>query len=614
MQETAMELDLSFDPDGNVTDLLERKIRDGRDPVLFEIQASPGQWRHVTAAQFHAEVTALAKGLIADGLRVGEAVAIMSRTRYEWAVMDFAVMYAGGVVVPVYETSSPSQVAWNLTDSGARRIVVESERHAGVVRRAVEEQDAAEQSVWRIEAEDDAADSLAALKRAGEGVDDEQLERARTAAGLEDVATIIYTSGTTGRPKGCELSHGNFVRLSGSARVAIPEVANSDNSTLLFLPLAHVFARYIHVLCIDAEVTVGHSPDITHLVEDIASFSPDFLLVVPRLFEKIYNGARSKAHEAGALKGRIFDLAERTGVEWSKAVMSGGRVPPLLAARYRLFDRLVFSKLRAAMGGRAKYAVSGGSPLSPRLGHFFHSVGIKILEGYGLTETTAPATVGTVKDFQIGTVGPPLPGMALKIEDDGEVLVRGVGVFHHYHRNAGADAESFTEDGWFRTGDLGELTDGGMLRITGRKKEMIVTAGGKNVSPSTYEDVIRSSPLVSQCVVVGDNRPFIAALITLDEETLPKQLSGLGLDPGLDAAAAAERPEVREAVQRLVDRANDTVSKAESVRAFRIIPRDFTEESGHLTPSMKIRRPRIVKDYADVIEEIYAAGKPAAGG
>ncbi|WP_129657593.1 AMP-dependent synthetase/ligase [Rothia halotolerans] len=610
MQETAVELPMRFDPEGNVTDLLEQKVRQGRDPMLFKIQDAPGSWRNVTAAQFHAEVTSIAKGLLAEGLAPGDPVGLMSRTRYEWAVLDFAVMYAGGVVVPVYETSSPSQVAWNLTDSGAARIFVETKRHAGVVRRAVEEQGAAAERIWRIDAEDSEEDSLDALRRAGHEVSDERLERARSAAGLEDVATIIYTSGTTGRPKGCELTHGNFVRLSGAARLAIPEVANGDNSTLLFLPLAHVFARYIHVLCIDAEVTVGHSPDVAQLVPDIASFSPDFLLVVPRLFEKIYNGARSKAHEASSLKGRLFDMAERTGVEWSTAVMSGRRVPPLLAARYRLFDRLVFSKLRAAMGGRARYAVSGGSPLSPRLGHFFHSVGIKILEGYGLTETTAPATVGTVKDFQIGTVGPPLPGTAVRIDEDGEVLVRGVGVFHHYRRNEQAEAEAFTEDGWFRTGDLGELTDRGMLRITGRKKEMIVTAGGKNVSPSTYEDVIRSSPLVSQCVVVGDNRPFIAALITLDEETLPKQLSGLGLDPGLDAAQAAQRPEVREAVQELIDRANETVSKAESVRAFRIIPQDFTEESGHLTPSMKIRRPRIVKDYAEVIEEIYSSGKP----
>lgn len=613
MKENSVELTLEFEESGNITDLLERRCREDGDLVLYRIQDSPGQWREVTAAQFRSEVTALAKGLIASGIRPGDRVAIMSRTRYEWALLDLAIFYAGGVVVPVYETSSPSQIAWNLSNSGAKAMFAEQRQHVQAVKRASRHEKLSLEHLWQIEGATDPSATLDSLREAGADITDEQLEQARSHASLKDLATIIYTSGTTGKPKGCALSHSNFVKLSGSARQAIPEVARPGSSTLMFLPLAHVFARYIHILAIDAGVTVGHSPDLKNLVEDIQSFRPEFLLVVPRVFEKIYNGARSKAHDASAIKGRLFDAAERAGVEWSKTVMDGRKPSPLLALRYKVLDALVLSKIRQAMGGQAQYAVSGGGPLSPRLGHFFHAVGIKILEGYGLTETTAPVTVGTVQDFQIGTVGPPLPGMSVKIAEDGEILCRGVGVIEHYYENPKADEEGFTEDGWYRTGDLGELTERGFLKITGRKKEVIVTAGGKNVIPAQYEDLIRASALVSQCVVIGDNRPFIAALVTLDEETLPKQLERLGLDPKLSPEEAAQQEPVRQEVQKLIDKANAETSKAESVRAFRIIGSDFTEESGHLTPSLKIRRPKILKDYEDVIEEIYNAPKPTQG-
>lgn len=612
MNETSVPLTLDIDPDSNITDLLQRKIPEQTDLVLFRVQDSPGQWREVTAGQFREEVAALAKGLIAEGIEPGDRVGLMSRTRYEWALADFAILYAGGVTVPVFETSSPSQIAWNMGNSEAKAMIVESRQHLAAVKRAAKHESLGLRKVWQIDAPESDEASLASLRRAGAEVSDEALEAARSAAGLEDVATIIYTSGTTGRPKGCSLTHGNFVRLSASARQAIPEVANSEMTTLMFLPLAHVFARYIHILAVDAGVTVGHSPDLKHLTEDIASLSPDFLLVVPRVFEKIYNGARSRAHDESEAKGKVFDWAEKVGVEWSTAVMEGRRPGPWLKAQYLLADRLVFAKLRSAMGGRVRYAVSGGGPLAERLGHFFHAAHLKILEGYGLTETTAPLSVGTVADFQIGTVGPPLPGNSVRIAEDGEILARGVGVMEHYFKNPEADAESFTEDGWFRTGDLGRLTERGMLRITGRKKEVIVTAGGKNVIPGTYEDLIRASPLVSQCVVIGDGKPFISALVTLDEETLPQQLRRLGLDPGLTAEQAAREEKVQQAVQELVDRANENVSRAESVRAFRIIPKDFTEESGHLTASLKIRRPQVLRDYEETIQEIYSAPKPGS--
>ncbi|WP_269928285.1 AMP-dependent synthetase/ligase [Kocuria massiliensis] len=610
MKRTTVELHEHVDEKSNITDVLESKFPHKAENVLYKVQRSPGQWEEVTVRQFRDDVVEVAKGLIAAGIQPGDRVGIMSRTRYEWAVIDFGVFYAGGVSVPVYETSSPSQVAWNLGDSGAKAVVVETRQHASAVRRATSHGDLAVENVWQIDAEDSAKSSLASLKKLGASIDDDRLEKARTSRGLADGATIIYTSGTTGRPKGCLLSHGNFVKLSASARQAIPEVASQQNSTLLFLPLAHVFARYIHILSVDAGVVVGHCPDLKNLTTDIKSFSPTFLLVVPRVFEKIYNGARAKAHDGGRLKGKIFDAAERIGVRWSKTVMSARTPSPVLKTQYALVNRLVFRQLREAMGGRVEYAVSGGGPLGTHLGHFFHAAGIRILEGYGLTETTAPATVGTVKDFQIGTVGPPLPGIEIMIADDGEILCRGVGVIQKYHENPTADSESFTEDGWFRTGDLGELTDRGMLKITGRKKEILVTAGGKNVIPGLVEDEIRKSPLVSQCVVVGDQRPFIAALITLDEETLPKELENLGLDPSMSPQEAAESETVQRAVQELIDQANERVSKAESVRAFRIIPQDFTEQSGHLTPSLKIRRPQVMKDYANVVESIYSQKNP----
>lgn len=452
---------------------------------------------------------------------------------------------------------------------------------------------------WVIENGD--LDSLSA--RASE-VSDEQLEQARTSATCDDIATIVYTSGTTGRPKGCPLTHGNFLNLSANTRFVESEIANPRNSSILFLPLAHVLARLIQVLALDAGVVIGHSPNIKNLAADLDSFKPTMLLVVPRVFEKVYEGAKAKAEKGGSLNKALFDRSVDIAIAWSKAKVTG-HVSFKLAAQYALYDRLVYSKLRAALGGQLHYAVSGGGPLGERLAHFFHAVGVQVIEGYGLTETCAPIAAGRITPYQIGRIGPLLPGAEGTIAEDGELLVRGVGVMKGYYKNPEEDAQAFTEDGWFRTGDLAEFDEAGLLKIVGRKKEIIVTAGGKNVIPGIAENHLRTSPLVSQAMLVGDEKPFIAALVTLDPDTLPEQLEHLGLPRSLSIPEAAVHPAVRAAVQRIVDEANQLVSRAEGIREFRIMNRDLTEEDGYLTPSHKIRRAKVLQDFSSYVDEMY---------
>jgi long-chain acyl-CoA synthetase len=520
----------------------------------------------------------------------------MSRTRYEWTLTDIAIWFAGAVTVPIYETSSADQVEWVLGDSGAVVVVVESAAHAATVE-SVRDKLPSLRHVWQIEAGD-----LDTVTDQGSSVDDALIEERRSAAGLDDLATIIYTSGTTGRPKGCELTHGNFVVLTENTTARLRPVVSAEGaSTLLFLPLAHVFARYVQMLCVSANTTMGHSPDIKTLVADLASFQPTFILAVPRVFEKIYNSAEQKAEAAG--KGSIFHKAADTAIEWSRA-QDTGSAGLGLRLRHALFNRLVYPKLRAALGGRAEYAVSGGAPLGERLGHFFRGIGLKVLEGYGLTETTAPACVNVPEKTKIGTVGPQLPGNSVRIGDDGEILLKGPHVFRAYWNNPKATAEAVV-DGWFHTGDLGSLDEDGYLSITGRKKEILVTAGGKNVAPAVLEDRLRAHPLVSQCIVVGDAKPFIAALITLDEEMLPAWLSNNGLEP-MDVKAAAGNEVVLAALQSAVDEANKAVSKAESIRKFEVLTTDFTIESGHLTPSLKLKRNVVMDEYKDEVERLYA--------
>ncbi len=585
------------DPEANATDLLVERVAATPDAPLFSLPDGEG-WKDVTAAEFHRQVIALAKGIVAAGIQPGDKIGLMCKTRYEWTLIDFATWFAGAVLVPIYETSSPAQVQWNMSDSGAVAVILED---AEMFSRFDEVHPDLPliQNVWQLHLGD-----LEKLVNAGADVPDEEIERRRNLARGEDIGTLIYTSGSTGRPKGCVLTHSNFVELSRNA-VSPPGGA----STLLFITTAHVFARFIAVLAVTGGVKVGHQADTKQLLPALASFKPTFLLAVPRVFEKVYNSAEQKAEAGG--RGKIFRAAAEVAVAHSKAVEAGS-VPFGLKLKFALYDRLVFSKLRAAMGGRVKYAVSGSAPLGSHLGHFYHSLGIKILEGYGLTETTAPATVNRPDMFKIGTVGPVLPGVAVRLVEDGEIEVKGVNVFKEYWNNPEATAAAF-DDGWFRTGDLGALDDDGYLTITGRKKEIIVTAGGKNVSPAALEDPIRANPLVSQVIVVGDQKPFIAALITLDTEMLPTWLANNGEDKDMTLAEASVNPAVNAEIQRAIDTANQGVSRAESVRKFVILATDLTEASGHLTPKLSIKRNVILADFADVIDGVYS-GNPSTQG
>lgn len=583
----------------NTTELVLRQAAKASNPALFAVKGASGEWEDISATEFRRQVEDIAKGLISSGVQPGDRIALMARTRYEWSLADFAIWFAGAISVPVYETSSPAQVAWILGDSGAVGAFVESARHEDVVRQAVELEDLTSlDHVWQFD-----GDGLDTLRTAGVGTDDQTLAERRDRAGLDDVATIIYTSGTTGKPKGCELTHGNFVELSDNAGAALPEVAREGGQTIMFLPLAHVFARFISVLCVAVGATVAHTPDVKNLLPDLQSYQPTFILAVPRVFEKVYNNSMLKAEDGG--KGKIFHAGADVAIAWSKAEQAG-RIPLALKVKHAVFDRLLYGKIRTAMGGRVEHAVSGGAPLGDRLGHFFHGIGLMVLEGYGLTETTAPITVNTPQRIKIGSVGVPLPGNAVRIADDGEILAKGVCVMKGYLNRPDLTDEAFV-DGWFRTGDIGQLDEDGFLSITGRKKEIIVTASGKNVIPALLEDAIRSNALVSQCVVVGDQRAFISALVTLDEEALPGWLDRHDLPAGTTMAEAAELPRVREEIQHLVDQANTTVSRAEAIKEFRIVPTDFTETTGHLTPSLKIKRAQVLKDYSDVVESIYSS-------
>ena len=583
----------------NLASSIFRRAAEQPQVVMLRRPAADGSWQDVTAGQFKAEVVAVAKGLVATGIEVGDRVALMSHTRYEWTLIDYAIWTAGAVTVPVYETSSAEQAEWILSDSGARAAFVEAagfEDMIGGFRDRLPELS----QVWRIERD------LDGLRAAGADVGNEVITERAAAARASDLATVIYTSGTTGRPKGCELTHENLladVRNAFSGPLAtMTETAGA--STLLFLPLAHVFARIIEVGCIDGGIVLGHCADLGALLPALGSFQPTFILAVPRVFEKVFNGAEQKA--VGERKGAIFGRAARVAIAYSRSLDEPGRPALGLRAQHALFDRLVYGKLRAALGGQTRYAMSGGAALSERLGHFFRGAGVTVLEGYGLTETTAAATVNRPDRVKIGTVGLPLPGVAIRIAEDGEILIKGVNVFAGYWRNEAATKEVLTEDGWFRTGDVGELDEEGFLRITGRKKEMIVTAAGKNVAPAVLEDRLRSHGLISQCMVVGDGKPFVAALITLDPEAfeLWKQRHGKPADASI--AALRDDPDLAAAVQSAVDDANLAVSRAESIRKFRILDVDFTQEAGQLSVKLGIRRSVLLKDFASDVDALYS--------
>ena len=584
--------------EGSLADLPARNAERHPDNIAFS-RKEGGRWVDVTAREFEADVRAVAKGLVAAGVAPGDRVAIMCKTRYEWTLTDFAIWTAGAVTVPIYETSSAEQVAWILQDSGCRAIVLETPSHAATVGDGRDQLPGLEH-VWQVD-----AGAVAELKAAGASVTDEQLAQATAGVDRTSTATIIYTSGTTWRPKGVQLTHDNFMALADNAMAKLHTVVRAEGaSTLLFLPLAHVFARFIQVLCVAAEATMGHSADIKNLLDDFAAFKPTFILSVPRVFEKIYNSSEAKATAEG--KGKIFATAAETAIAWSTAQDTGGAGLGL-KVRHAVFDRLVYGKLRAAMGGRVMYAVSGGAPLGTRLGHFFRGIGVTVLEGYGLTETTAPATVNVPDRVKIGTVGPPLPGVGIRIADDGEILIKGNNIFAAYHNNDDATGAAM-EDGWFHTGDLGELDEDGYLKITGRKKEILVTAGGKNVAPAVLEDRLRAHPLVSQCIVVGDQKPFIAALLTLDAEMYPVWAKNNGI-PDVTFEQARTDQTVLAELQKAVDDANKAVSKAESIRKFTVLDGDFTEENGYLTPSLKLKRNIVMKDFHDDVEALYSGDR-----
>ncbi len=582
-----------------LADVVYRRGQQEPHAVLLRRRTSDGRWQDVTAGEFRDQVTGLAKGLIAAGITAGDRVGLMSRTRYEWTLIDYAIWAAGAVTVPVYETSSAEQIEWILADSDATAVFAETAKHAEMIN-SVRDRLPGLKQLWLI-------DDIAAVSDNGGHVTDEQAEQRRAARSATDLATIIYTSGTTGRPKGCEITHASLLSNARNAVAgAIPELFDeAQGSTMLFLPLAHSFARIIEVGCMESGTIMGHWPDASTLAEGLPEFRPTFLLAVPRVFEKVYNSAQQQA-SASKAKGAIFDAASQTAIAWSKSLDDGG-AGPVLRLRHGLFDRLVYAKLRAAVGGRVTYAVSGGAPLGERLGHFFRGAGITVLEGYGLTETAAASTVNKPSRNKIGTVGLPLPGVTIKIADDGEILIKGRNVFTRYWGNQAATSEMLDTEGWLHTGDIGDLDSEGFLRVTGRKKELIVTAGGKNVAPAVLEDRLRAHPLISQCMVIGDGRSYIACLITLDLEALDHWKQQHGRPADATAADLKDDPELIAGIQATVDDANKAVSRAESIRRFRILDTDFTEESGHLTPSLKVRRNVVLKDYSTDIEALYAS-------
>jgi len=579
---------------GNLTDDVVRNAAGAPDTVLFSRWIGDG-WQDVSAAEFHEQVTAVARGLLATGLEPGDRVALICKTRYEWTLLDYAIWWVGGVTVPIYETSSAEQIGWILSDSGAVACFAETTGH----RTRVDDATAGSTSVRHLWVIDE--DGLDELRTAGNAVTAPELEDRRTAVGPEHLATLIYTSGTTGRPKGCMLTHANFRSELDAVVEDLGELFDLEGaSTLLFLPLAHVFARVIQVACVMTRVRLGHAANIRNLMADLAEFRPTFILGVPRVFEKVFTSASQRAHGEG--KGRVFDSAATAAIEYSRA-MDRGRIGPLLRARRSAYDRLVYAELRSALGGNARYAVSGGAPLGTRLSHFFRGIGLPVLEGYGLTETTAALTVNRPGAMRVGTVGMPLSGTSARVADDGELLFKGGQVFTGYWHDERATHEALSDDGWLHTGDVGEIDDDGYVRITGRKKEILVTAGGKSVAPAALEDVVRAHPLVSHCLVVGEARPFVGALVTLDPNAVAQWRKKQGKRG--DLARLSSDPDLVAEIQHAVDEANATVSQAESIRRFEILPQDWTEEAGHVTPTLKLRRHRILAEYHDVVERIY---------
>jgi len=600
VREYSTPLQVTVAESGNLTDDVVRNGVEHPDAVVFA-RRSGSTWSDINAAEFLDEVRAVAKGLVAAGIEPGDRVALLSRTRYEWTLFDYAIWFAGAATVPIYETSSAEQVEWILADSGARAVVAETPEHTARLK-DIRDRLSDVHHVWSIE---DGAVSV--LMTLGTEITDADLESRRSTVGPESLATLIYTSGTTGRPKGCMLTHGNFMFELTVATDELDRLFRADNengeppATLLFLPLAHVFARIIQIGCVKARVRMGHSADIKHLLDDFATFRPTFILGVPRVFEKVFNTSSQRAAADG--KAKIFNRAADIAMAWSRG-QETGKTSIVVRTQHAIFDRLVYAKLRAALGGNCEYAISGGAPLGDRLGHFYRGIGVNVLEGYGLTETTAAVTVNLPGAQKVGTVGRPIQGTSVRVADDGELLFRGGQVFAGYWKNDEATRAARSADGWFHTGDVGEIDDEGFVRITGRKKEILVTAGGKNVAPAVLEDRLRSHLLVDQCMVVGDGRPFIGALITLDRETLIPWAEQHRKPADLDKLR--DDPDVYAEIEAAVEEANKAVSQAEAIRKFAILASEWTEEGGQLTPSLKLKRNVVLRESVDQVEALYS--------
>lgn len=580
----------------NATTAMWNNAEQHPNAPLFAVPDGAG-WRDITTAQFRDEVTEVAKGLAALGVKPGDRVGLMSRTRYEWSVMDYAIWVAGAVTVPIYDSSSAEQIRWILSNSEAVACMTELPAHTRLVD-SIREAIPTVSNVWEIE-----SGGVQTLKDAAAKFDGDINER-RLSAKADDLATIVYTSGTTGLPKGCELTHRNLIADIGNVLPSVSSMFNDTSTTLMFLPLAHVLARIIQVGCVQARVQVGHISDHKDLVATLPGFRPTFLVAVPRVFEKVYNGAQQKAVDGG--KGKIFNAAAQTAIAYSKALDTGG--PGMgLKLKHAIFDRLVYSKIRTLMGGRCDKAISGGAPLGERLAHFFRGAGITVYEGYGLTETSPVVSINLDNALRIGTVGKPTPGTSIRIADNGELLIKGPQVFRGYWRNTDDTTDSFDDEGWLKTGDVATIDEDGYLKITGRTKEIIVTAAGKNVAPAPLEDIVRAHPLVGQVLVVGDAKPFISALIALDHETLPAWLERNNRPVETPISDLVDDPQVRAEIDTAIAAANETVSKAEEIKVYRILPAALTLETGEVTPKQSVKRNVVLEKYAADFEAIYNA-------
>jgi len=601
VREYATPATLAAPSTGSLTDDVVRHVERDPDRVLFRREQA-GQWREVSAQQFHTEVVAVAKGLLASGVGAGDRVGLLARTRFEWTVVDYACWWVGAATVPAYPSWAPEQVAATFAACGAMVCVVETAQQAAELRRA-DEAGPVLRRVWAI---DDAG--LDALALAGLAVTDSVLEERRAAVDPADLATIAFTSGTSESPRGCRLTHGNFLAGLGEATAALPQLFDDAHScTLLFPPLAHILARTVQVACVHSGTALGHCSDIAELARTVSGFRPTFVVGVPEVFEQIYNDASQRAQLVG--RDRVFDAASATAIAYSRALDAGGPSLPLRIRR-RVFERLVFARIRANLGDRVGLAVCAGAALGGRLGHFFRGIGLPVLEGYSLTETTGVVSVNLASEHQVGSVGRPLPGTTVRVADDGELLVRGCQVFQGYAASGpnGPDAAEATAqvlaDGWLHTGDLGEIDPEGFVRVSGRKHEILVTAGGKTVVPAVLEDQIRLHPLVGQCLVVGDGRPYVAALITLDIEGATAWAQRRGRPTG--AVRLSGDPDLRAELQVAVDRANATVSPAEAVRRFEVLPAGWTEDDGYLTPTLRLKRARVLADHRSEVDALYA--------